>query len=133
MQFMEWQEEWSVGVAALDAQHKVLVRLINLLHDIELHGGDMTGVFAELDRYVDEHFRLEEQMLEAAAYPDLAGHKGEHKVFRDWLRSVRRSYAGGGSSAYHLAGTVNGFLRMWLANHILGSDMAYRPSLLGQS
>jgi len=125
---MEWKAEYSVGVSALDAQHKNLVRLITMLEDGEESDTPISYVFDELDCYVREHFRDEERMLEESRYPadELAAHKEEHKAFEEWLHSVRMAYDSGGEAKYYIADSVNAYLQKWLVGHILIVDMEYK-------
>ena len=129
MAFMEWKDEMSVGVAALDEQHKVLIGLINMLDEKERTGDAVSYVISELERYVREHFRDEEEMMVAAGYPELEPHKAEHKSFEEWLDSVKVAYAAGGETRYYIAENVNAYLKGWLTNHILIIDMEYRGKL----
>jgi len=126
---IEWQDSYSVGVPVLDAQHKNLIRLINLLEDEKQKDGMIAFVFDELDAYIREHFRAEEKMMEEAAYPDLEEHKEGHRAFNDWLSSVRIAYDSGGASSFYIAESVIAFLKNWLVSHILVTDMAYRSHL----
>ncbi|HEY5762922.1 MAG TPA: hemerythrin domain-containing protein, partial [Rhodocyclaceae bacterium] len=65
-----WQESFSVGDATIDAQHRRIIEILNLLYDL-LHsdavGEDLTNglreVFWELHSYVAEHFAYEEQRM----------------------------------------------------------------------
>ncbi|MEH6469843.1 MAG: bacteriohemerythrin [Halopseudomonas sp.] len=125
MDVIEWKNEYSVHHSQLDQQHQRLIVLINTLTQATLEGGAIGYVFDELDFYVKEHFRFEEQLLDQARYSDFAAHKAEHLVFEQWLWAVRRSFGEGGVSAPLLADSVNAYLRSWLISHILQSDMAY--------
>ncbi len=129
MSRLEWSESYSVGVARLDAQHKVLIRIINQLEDERRTGGLIVSVFAELRRYVREHFRDEEMMMQAAGYDDLEAHKQGHRQFEEWLTSIEMVYNSGGTSAYYIAESVHEFLKDWLITHILAKDMAYKETL----
>ena len=128
MTFMQWKPEMSVGVARLDAQHKGLIALINQLGE-EGTDTDMEYILVELERYVREHFRDEEQLMETAGYPELSAHKEEHQAFEDWLHSVKAAYGSGGEARFYIADDVNKYLRDWLANHILIIDMEYKGKL----
>jgi len=119
-----WKDEYSVGDAELDAQHKVLIGLINMLDDESAVG----AVLVALQRYVDEHFRGEEQRMETAGYPDLAAHIEQHKAFEEWLDSASRMQRDG-EVALLLRDSVRGYLKTWLVNHIMVSDKAYSPYL----
>lgn len=128
MDKIEWKAEYNVGIPLIDKQHKQLVNVINRLGD-QGSGGMMSYVMDELDAYVKEHFRAEEDLMRKADYPDFAAHKDEHRGFEEWLAAVRQSFNIGGASSHMLASSVNDFLRGWLVNHILKSDMAYLPYL----
>lgn len=126
MVFMEWDEAYSVGVPTLDAQHRNLIRLINLLESGEAKGESLAAVLDALDRYVHEHFSEEERLMAAARYEDLEAHRAEHRAFAAWLDSVKTAYHSGGEAKYYIADTVNAYLKKWLAEHILVVDMAYK-------
>ena len=129
---LEWKPEYSVGIEELDRQHQGLIRLINKLSE-ERGTASMIGyVFDELRVYTREHFTAEEKRLAEAGYPDLKAHKKEHRAFEEWLSAVRQAYSMGGSADL-LAESINAFLRNWLINHILSSDMAYRPYVADKS
>lgn len=131
MERIVWKDEYSVGVAMFDEQHKGLVDLINsLARDSELEGKNQRKVLDSLDRYVKEHFRAEEALMRERQYPRLEEHRIEHKDFEDWLEGVKLSYR---FTAAHdtFVSTVNTFLRNWMVNHILKTDMDYK-SLLGE-
>ncbi len=124
-----WKEEYSVGVPLLDQQHQGLIELINLLSDEKAKPGLIGQVFQELEAYTKDHFSAEEKMLKASDYGALKAHKKEHRAFEQWLSAVRQTYSVGVTSPTILAETVNAFLRDWLINHILSSDMAYKETL----
>lgn len=123
---LQWKAEYSVGVEELDRQHQGLIELINLLAQDKINAGLMGRVFEELEAYTKEHFTTEERLLKTANYGELKAHRKEHKAFEQWLSAVRQTYAVGVTSPTLLAVTVNAFLRDWLVNHILSSDMAYK-------
>jgi hemerythrin-like metal-binding protein len=126
---IEWKDKYSVGHPVLDLQHQGLVQLINQLTKEVATGGMITYVFDELDHYVKEHFRFEEKLLRQADFQQYQAHKAQHRVFEQWLRAVRQSFSIGGMSALLLAESVNAYLRSWLINHILKSDMEYKAIL----
>ncbi len=123
-----WKQDYSVHVPALDAQHKTLM-MINKLSEEECDHALVSWAFEELAVYVKEHFSEEEKRLEKAGYADLAAHKKEHRAFEQWLSAVRQTYAIGVTTPVLLSESVHAFLRDWLVNHILGSDMRYRDLL----
>lgn len=132
MEIIEWKAEYSVGHPVLDKQHRGLIQVINKLTKETATGGMIAYVFDELDHYVKEHFRFEEKLLREAGFDDYKAHKAQHRVFEQWLRAVRQSLNVGGLSAPLLAESVNAYLRSWLINHILKSDMEYKALLDGE-
>lgn len=129
MSFMQWKSEMSVGIIMLDQQHQRLIALIDRLGEEDESGDGMSYVLSELDWYVREHFRDEEEMMEAAGYANLKAHRAEHRGFEDWMRSVQAAYESGGEAKFYIADNVNAYLRDWWANHILIIDMAYKGKL----
>ena len=129
MAFMEWKAEMSVGVPALDDQHRSLIGLINMLEEKEQTGDAVSYVISELERYAREHFRDEEALMAAAGYPELESHRAEHRSFEEWLGSVKGAYAAGGETRYYIAENVNAYLKGWFTNHILIIDMEYKDKL----
>lgn len=115
-----WKPEYSVGDDHLDAQHRGLIDLINMLDD----ESRMAEVLDRLEIYVDEHFRDEEGMLEKADYPDLAAHKKQHEAFEEWLAVSRRAFREP-EVASMLRENIRAYLKAWLVNHIMVSDKDY--------
>ena len=129
METMEWKSSYSGGVPGIDNDHK---RLIDIINRVEAAGGSresVQGVLQELADYAREHFRREEEALRAADYPDLEKHVGEHGSFVDWLQMLRQTLGDTPTSQAHIATAVSNYLRTWLSNHILVTDMAYKDYL----
>jgi hemerythrin len=132
MPFMEWNESFSVKVPAIDEQHRQLLVMINSLHEAMLAGGapaKVRPVFNELVSYTRYHFSSEEKMLEAAAYPALEDHKTAHKSLVAQVGNFSDQIADGKSST---ALKLMAFLKDWLTNHILQTDMRYSSHLVAR-
>jgi len=125
----QWQDTYSVGIPAIDSQHKVLIDLINRLDDTKHGDGDLRVVMDKLDWYVRQHFSLEETMMLDADYPGLEEHLAEHREFEPWLRAAQSHMAIGGLDTGIVANTVNDHLKDWLQHHILLVDMDFRGKL----
>jgi hemerythrin-like metal-binding protein len=125
-----WSEEMSVGVPALDADHRCIVRIIDLLHDVE--GEDarrvIETVLDTLVVYCRYHFAREEGVMEWCGFPGVEFHRGEHEGFARFVALLRQRYAAQGDSA--IAGELRDYLTRWLCHHILIQDMAYKPYVL---
>lgn len=132
MAFYEWKESFCTQVAAMDAQHRQFVSLMNELHEaVELNWDRicLDSLLADLERNARVHFADEEKLLESVGYPNLVRHRNEHAFFaaqiRDFQARNERGEAGLGNSARI-------FLGDWLLNHILGEDQKYGDFLFGR-
>ncbi len=120
-----WKNEYNTDIDIIDMQHKRLLKLINYLSEEGEKDGMTAYIFEELSQYIKQHFKTEEDILKKSNYKEFIAHKNEHKEFTKWLRAVQQSYNIGGISNQSLTKSVEEFLRQWLINHILISDMAY--------
>lgn len=129
MAYFHWTEAMSVGVEALDADHRSLVRIINMLHGLK---DDASGVAAIVERVLDTlklygrvHFKREERVMDAARFPGGAFHRAEHQGFIEYVERLRARY--GRSDDPKMARELFDYLTGWLRHHILIQDMAYKP------
>ena len=82
MSLFQWQESLSVGDAAVDADHQLLITGLNMMHDAMLAGRGKEVVGAILDGMVlhlKEHIAREEALWKRIDYAGLAEHKKEHE------------------------------------------------------
>lgn len=128
MPYFHWSEAMSVGVEALDADHRCMIRIINLLHSLQ-SDTDATAVVNQvletLKAYGRVHFKREERVMEVARFPGAAFHQGEHQGFMKYMELLRARY--GRSDDPTLARDLFDYLTGWLRHHILIQDMAYKP------
>ena len=91
MSLITWKEEFSVGVAEVDFEHRELIELINSLHDSARPGAGRDAVIeslGEIFAQIASHFALEEKMMRATLYPALLEHKQDHETLLDELRDI---------------------------------------------
>ncbi len=127
---LQWSESMSVGIPALDADHRCLVQIINLLEDQQ--DGDTSQlvdmVLDTLSAYCRCHFAREEQVMAACDFPALTFHRSEHERFTRMVRLLReRQFVESDSG---MARELLDRLTAWLCHHILIQDMAYKPYVL---
>lgn len=130
MPLMNWNDSFSVGIAAVDSDHKKLVEMVNNLFDGVREGKGTDAVGAVLDdliAYTVEHFNREEKMFASCGYPDAASHKQQHEDLKQQVLAIQGKFHDGTSKTLTLD-TMN-FLKDWLTNHIRGSDQKYGPFL----
>ena len=91
MTLIEWKDEFSVGVAAVDLAHRELIELINGLDaDMVEHATQKTVVesLGEIYARISAHFALEEKIMREADYEGYATHKQDHEALLDELLNI---------------------------------------------
>jgi hemerythrin-like metal-binding protein len=130
-----WTPGLSVGVEAMDAQHRQLFDRLNRLVKAVRggRGADEIGSTMEfLDGWVREHFAAEEKLMADAGYPGLAGHLRLHAIFKADLATVRVGLSAPDADHQELAERLHLSLRDWLLGHIRVEDRAYGEYLAGK-
>jgi hemerythrin-like metal-binding protein len=127
-----WKPAMSVGVAALDTDHRCLIRIINLLAEVEEQDLPRTVdiVLDTLDIYCRFHFAREERIIAHCGYPEAAVQRAEHREFTKGLRRLRDRFGGRGTAK--AAALLRDQLIDWLNHHILIQDMAFKPFVVGR-
>ncbi len=121
-----WQSSYSVQVAALDAQHRHLIALLNdLCEAVDLGQGLSVAdqLLKQLIAYTKYHFGEEERLMAKYNFPGLAAHKLEHEILTRRVLLFKKSYDEGNSSLIPMSLLI--FLQDWLKGHILGTDKQY--------
>ena len=91
MSLITWRAEFSVGVAAVDLEHRELIDLINRL-DAEMREyatqSMVVETLGEIYARISAHFALEEKIMREAGYEGFAAHKQDHELLLDELLDV---------------------------------------------
>jgi hemerythrin-like metal-binding protein len=91
-----WKPEYSLGDAVIDAEHRAVVELAELLYDATRHdkGEAVIGpAFILLEKYVREHFVHEEEFFRKIDTPLLAEHRQEHERLARELLDLKAASA----------------------------------------
>ena len=121
MTFFAWKAEYSIGVPAIDQQHKKLIGLIDQLYTSMQQGlaeGIIRQILNELIDYTKTHFAAEEAVMKANRYPDFQNHKDEHVNLTIEVLAYNVKF----ENDYKIVVPLSMFLKEWLTNHILDSD-----------
>ncbi len=127
--FFKWLPEYSVGIDAIDAQHRELVNILNRLFiAVSRLEGDkvIAGILDALTGYTRTHFALEEQLMRLAKYPELAAHQEEHRRLIEKLDTLCRKHLLEDKPIHF---EMLAFLKTWLKEHIRGEDSKYSAAL----
>jgi len=122
MALLEWKDRYSVGIAAVDHEHKELIDLINRLYDQWVKGGprgSVEGFFGDLYKGISAHFALEERFMRERGYDQLTTHKNDHERLLDEIRDIMDDYEDGELFSEALLAQQ---LRAWFAGHFRSHD-----------
>lgn len=134
MALLKWSEAMSVGVPELDADHRVLIEIINELDTTtgqtdlksDVKQSTVEKILRSLLRYAEYHFGREEKVLEVCGYDGIEGHKKIHQDFIQKLSATAASFdVNPDKNADAVIDELLIFLKDWLVHHILIEDMAY--------
>jgi len=125
MSKFQWKEEYSVGVAEIDFEHKRLIEAIADLSDaINAHTveSQMQHVLNQLDFYVSHHFATEERYFERFNYAGAEEHIKYHRDFEAKVAEFRKKYE---NHEEEISAELIIFLEDWLSDHMLNVDRKY--------
>jgi hemerythrin len=128
--FVEWSDVLSVGIEEIDDQHRVLVDLVNEMHDAihRHHNSDVVNdILARLADYTRIHFAVEESLMRILGYPDYEDHKAQHEELIQAVLDLQQKVASGKAS---VGFELMHFLKVWLTKHIMESDQKYSDHFL---
>lgn len=98
MALIEWKDAYSVGVPAVDEEHRELIELINSLYDSMRSPEQDTDVrefLGEIYARIASHFALEELIMRQNEYDEYREHKLEHEQLLDEIRDIMDDYEDG--------------------------------------
>jgi len=124
-EFITWSGELSVGIEEIDEQHKVLIGLINRMHDAihQRHGSDVVeSILADLAEYTRIHFAVEESLMRILNFPGYEEHHDLHEELTQQIVDLQIKIADGKHS---IGFELMHFLKVWLSRHIMEEDMQY--------
>lgn len=124
----KWDPDLECGHRVIDRQHRELVvRSNELLQALGGHGAraDIELLLDELIEKLEEHFRTEEQIAEAAAHADLDEHRLAHKALLAKAGGLLEEFQRGRQIAGDLARFVSEDV---LAGHIAHERESFAPA-----
>jgi hemerythrin-like metal-binding protein len=125
MAFLDWDEKFELGVKHLDEHHKLLFGLVNELFEtfgessVDAH---LKNVVDKLVDYSKYHFAAEEKWMNFSDYSELLLHRSEHEGFAVIVSEFQKDFQ---RDKKCLSMEVLSFLKNWLSDHILKSDLNY--------
>jgi hemerythrin len=130
MSLLHWEDRYSVGVAAVDHEHRELIELINRLYAEATAQGSKDAIvdfFGDLFKAISSHFALEERLMRQRGYDQLTQHKSDHERLLDELRDLMEDFE---ASARINEKMLAHRLDAWFSRHFESHD-ARLHSILG--
>ncbi len=124
--FVEWSKDLETGITFVDADHKVLINLLNQVDDC-IHQNEETSILGSvldaLVEYTHYHFLREEKMMDLCDYDGLDTHRDSHRLLSKQVSTIYRDYQKNPLNvSLH---NLRDFLKAWLVNHIMGADFDF--------
>ena len=128
MALLQWKDKYSVGIDAVDYEHKELIDLINRLHDELMGRGDKPSInafFGDLLRGISAHFALEERFMRERGYDLLTQHKAEHERLLGEIREIMDGFEDRAVASAELGTRLD----TWFSRHFETHDARLHKAL----
>jgi hemerythrin-like metal-binding protein len=125
MDFIVWQEKYSVNNRLLDSQHKRIFGILNELYEAVKDRRSAKSIQKIIDDFaaaIVSHFDTEEELMKNNNYSYFNEQKIEHETLKKKIIHMQNVYIFGDVP---LTPEVFTFLRTWLIEHIEGQDKKY--------
>ena len=91
MTYLEWKTEYSVGVPAIDEEHREMIELINATYENLENNADSEKIekfLGDIYAGISAHFALEENLMQKAQYKEYQAHKDDHEDLLDQIHAM---------------------------------------------
>lgn len=127
MAYVKWENEFSVGVAGIDEQHKKIIEIINrmfkMYEDKDVKDFVLEDILKELTDYANNHFGVEEKYFKEFNYPKAEGHIALHNTYRDKIVQLKIKYLDNRKDEVFFE--LFNYLHDWWLWHINNADKEY--------
>jgi hemerythrin len=131
MTHLQWKDEYSLGIPAVDLQHK---RIFDCFIHIADEGIAKNNAWladsstVQLIGFIRAHFALEESVMQKLGYPDFERHVEEHRQYHgEMVDLAQESLKTKGSLTREKINVA----QKWFREHITTSDRRYVDFLRG--
>lgn len=125
---MDWRDQYVIGIAEIDNQHRELLRLFQSIAEAANEQTGWANIhfrIVELRNFAEFHFEFEESLMRMFGYANVKQHAESHRDFFPRLEAIMRS-----SIVDTVKHDVVKFLSEWLTDHIMGADRSYAHHIL---
>ena len=119
MVLVDWNDQFELGVARMDAAHREFIDLLNRLHASPREA--IPTLFARLVEHAERHFGDEERWMQESGFPLTSVHRGEHdRVLAILRETLQQLQAGDTASGQKLVMEM----LAWFEQHAASMDLA---------
>lgn len=125
-----WNDSYSVKIASIDEQQRLLFAYINKFYDQlgRLPNDELTRELVDnLNHYARVHFEYQEELMRRFDYAGLPQHHVEHQMFVSYLADVNERLKRHESLPLF---EVPSYVEAWLVSHVKGSDQTFVEDML---
>jgi hemerythrin len=123
--FISWRDDLSVGVSALDDQHKQVLDVINSIYEIRFENASHEALLKNLTKlqfFTETHFRYEESVMKFANYPNFEEHRLYHEAMMAKTVKICSQFR---SNIQSDTDDLFQLLKNWWLSHICKEDRDY--------
>jgi hemerythrin len=127
--YVAWKPFYSVGDAALDAEHQQIIDMLNDLFAAAQQGPNhpvSAALWKRLLQYTNRHFKHEERVMQQHGYPGLAEHVARHARLRQRTADLQMH------ADLVTSRDLLQFVKEWWLEHIQEEDKRYAPYLMAR-
>ena len=121
--FLQWRDDYLIGVEELDFEHRDLFARLNELHEELAHDADRARIengLGEICARVAAHFALEEKFMRDTDFPKYSHHKKEHDDFLEVIVDYAEEI--GSTEDITKRDELESELQHWIIDHVTTSD-----------
>jgi hemerythrin len=129
MKYLEWKEQFSVGIDSVDYEHQNLMDMINTIYaelDDQRDIMEIEKAISDVHAEIAAHFALEERLMRNARYAEYEAHKNDHEDLLDQIRCMMDALASDPEPALDM---LNEKLSNWFSGHFATFDARLHSKL----
>lgn len=119
---IEWTPAYSIGNAAVDQEHQLLIKQINQLYDqfdLPMDSIAIEAMLADIQADISTHFALEELLMQEAGYAEFETHRQDHERLLDQIQDMIFHFTEDPDSGKELLASR---MSDWFGHHFKGFD-----------
>lgn len=123
MAFVEWRDDFKIGIDSVDYEHRQMIELINDVHaklSADAPKNQILDFLGEVFTRISAHFALEERIMRGWKYDQYEEHKADHERLLDEIRDIMDRYEAGNSAAAEAE--LSARLNAWFTEHFKTKD-----------